>query len=398
MGSYTILDSRLFIRLDLDHTAKANTLFQTQPAHRAHLGAQLLLYDAVAIPTTDFGIVPILISWFGLSEFQRALEESTIQFLRRHGLLAYLGNGNGINTFVIKPSAGSRMQWWQEALFGENEISLDQQLRVMCPFVPAIARARLVGDILARTRDVRYDNDSFIEKVSKESYRDIQGSEELSRLALSIAGQRRAHLDLNRLPGVGPDQARVLGLEGLKDPVDLVLRVAEINMELLMSSLAGEADLLTSQGAEKILAGKLKRAGASQTLLEGFVRLLDLNGIPDIEAAITAEILSLSDLLTLRAKAEAREFREWLRKADITDARELERLYVASLRNTPGVSSLPAKHLRFALTTAAGALNPLAGLGAGALDNYFVERWLAGYSPKVFFDELAKLALGQNGG
>jgi hypothetical protein len=62
MKSDSIIDSRLFIRLDLDISLKINLLFQINLSNVSHLANQLLLYEKIVIPTKDFGIVPILIN------------------------------------------------------------------------------------------------------------------------------------------------------------------------------------------------------------------------------------------------------------------------------------------------------------------------------------------------
>jgi len=50
-----IVDHRLAIRLDLDTPVKGNTLFQANPSIRGYLANQLLTYDALVVPTKDFG-------------------------------------------------------------------------------------------------------------------------------------------------------------------------------------------------------------------------------------------------------------------------------------------------------------------------------------------------------
>lgn len=107
MTSEAIIDNRLFVRLDLDHSLRANSFFQTNVANRAHLASQLLLYETVIIPTIDFGVIPALINWFGVKTFEDILESSAIRFIRRKNILAYAGNGNGICMITIDPSEKS---------------------------------------------------------------------------------------------------------------------------------------------------------------------------------------------------------------------------------------------------------------------------------------------------
>ena len=124
----SILDHRLYIRLDLDIALKANIFFQGNPYNRAHLANQLLLYDKITIPTKDFGIIPILMSWLGQSNFYESLELETFNFLHLHGMLGYAGNGNGISSFVINMSEDKPIQWWQDTVFGDPEKAIELQL------------------------------------------------------------------------------------------------------------------------------------------------------------------------------------------------------------------------------------------------------------------------------
>ena len=87
MISDSIIDSRLFIRLDLDLATKHNAEFQSSVQKQAYLANQLLLYDRIIIPTHDFGIVPVLISWLGIRDFEEALEQSVFKFLRNNRIL-----------------------------------------------------------------------------------------------------------------------------------------------------------------------------------------------------------------------------------------------------------------------------------------------------------------------
>lgn len=393
MGSDSIIDSRLFIRLDLDISLKANSLFQTNPNNRAHLASQLLLYDRIIIPTKDFGIVPILINWLGLKTFMKALESDTFSFLHRKALIGYSGNGSGISEFIISGSKAKKMSWWQDAMFGGTGVAVEQQLKNMCPFISRRERARIVEEIISKSREVDYDNAFFIRNIRHETYTDIMKDKSLSLLLFVMQNSKHESdkIDLRRLEGVGPSRNRVLGLDRIKDPVDLVLRIAEINMEIFMSTLSGDADLFTSDGAELLLRDKLNRAGVGSNYLDGFLSLLELNNIPDIGKAISSDSISLSDIWELREKRISKNFRRWLRKATSKDARGIERLYVESLGNKALIDSLPLKAIRFAITSIASAEPSALGLAFGAVDSFFVSKWLSGYSPKLFLDELSKI-------
>jgi hypothetical protein len=388
MRSESIIDSRLHIRVDLDTSLKANSLFFADSRNRAHLAQQLLLYDRLLIPTYDFGIAPVLIGWMGLKTFKDALERHAFGFLRRQGLLGYAGNGNGVSTFEVRPGPGARWQWWQEALFGASPAAIELQLRTLCPSIGGKKRRALVQAILAETTPVSYDNDFFTKNVVEETYSDIVSNPELRDFVARSIPPAPTPIPLSHLPGVGPDQLRVLNLDVLNDGIDLVLRVAEINMELVMSAQNSGVDIFASEGADRLLNAKLVRAGYNPADFQGFVRLLELNAIPDISAAVESGTLTLPEIWKLRKRRVAKHFRRWLRKAQVSDARELEKLYVKTLRKTRLTETLPLRVLRFGLTS---ALPGAAGVAAGVADTFLVDRAFRGFSPKLFFDRASHL-------
>lgn len=394
MKSYSIVDSRLFISLDLDISLKANSLFQSNSNNRAHLANQLLLYDQIIIPTKDFGIVPILINWMSLKIFNKALDSDAFLFIHRKDLLGYAGNGVGISGFVISPGEDSKQwSWWQEAMFGEINASIEQQLRNMCPFISRKERENIINKTISKSIEADYDNNFFMKNIVHETYTDIMNNRDLVMFVLRNNKPESGHIDLARLHGVGPNQMRVLSLDRIQDPVDLVLRIAEINMEIYMSTLSEGADLFTSEGTELLLKNKLLRAGVSSNYLKGFLSLLDLNNMPDIRKAILSDSISLVDIWKIREKKISKNFRKWLREATSKDARDVEKLYIESLGNKTLINSLPLRAMRFALTTAVGVLDPTLGLLTGVVDSFFVDKWLSGYSPKLFLDELSKITM-----
>ena len=390
MRSKEIIDSRLSINLDLDHTLKANSLFLTNPANRAHLANQLLLYDQVVIPTKDFGIVPILIYWFGLKDFERVLKSGAIYFLHRPSLLGYAGNGVGISGFIIQPSESKSFEWWQEALFGDMAKAIDIQLQYMCPFIGRKQRSKLLVTINECSRPLQYDNDFFMKHIVHESYADITLTPGLLDLVTSLSGNPE-RIDLTRVPGVEPNQLKILATDNIITPVDVILRVTGINMTLVMGSQFDKSDVFIPQGSETILKGKLARAKVTPTALDNFLCLLDLEDIPDPGAAVYVGELSLAEVLRIRQSRKSTNFRKWLRAADTGNKRDLEKMYVSSLGQKSFYEKLPTKIIRFAITKAADVLLPPSGTILEAADSFFVERWLQGYSPKLFLDQLRKI-------
>ena len=176
--------------------------------------------------------------------------------------------------------------------------------------------------------------------------------------------------------------------------MDLVLRVAEVNVDLWDASRLGNADLFAAVGSDQLLKEKLARQGAAQSTIDGFQRLLDLTDMPDIAAAVSGGFLSLPDVIEIRQTKHAAEFRQWLRTASPQDARDLERAFVASVSRPTLTDSLPLKALRFVITTAAGLVLPVAGgIVVSAVDSFVVDRWLQGFSPTMFLDDLRRLEL-----
>ena len=140
---------------------------------------------------------------------------------------------------------------------------------------------------------------------------------------------------------------------------------------------------------------KVRRAGADDSLLAGFSNLLELNSIPDLQPAVANGELEFETIWELRNSEDASQFRQWLREAAPADARELERAYVAAISKEPLSATWPARAIRMVVTTAAGLIPGIGGLIGGAsaevIDSFFIEKWLDGYSPKLFIDELQDL-------
>jgi len=391
MTAKNIVDGRLFVQLDLSPTYPINQKFSENALNKSHFASQLLLYDTVVIPTLDFGIVPGLVSWLGIDRFKAAIKSRSIQFIRRKGLLSYVGNGNGVSIVVIERGNNQLWEWWQEALFTDDYSALEFQLGYFCQNIAHRQQRILARDISLSTIPISYENSFFIENIAKESYRDILNSSLLSQIALYLS-EEPSKLNLEWL--LPPNKSKVLGNERIiKDAVDLILSVAEINMQILMGTQANNADLLVPQGTEFLLTEKLGRKDATKPLVDNFIKLLELRNIPDIRPAVEDNSIPLSKIWDIRESKNGEEFRNWLRKVIPEDSRALERAYVEMLEKDTLAESLPVRLLRFAITTASGFIDPLVGTGISVLDSFFIDKWLKGYSPKLLLDDLRELTI-----
>jgi hypothetical protein len=390
MPSDTIVDNRLSVHLDLGSSPDINARFLADPSNRAHLANQALLYDRIAIPTKDYGIVPTLISWLGLKPFWKALNSNSFYFLHKPSFLGYAGNGNGIAAFTIKPSPERPFLWWQEAIFTDTPKAVELQLKYMCSSFSQGERSKLVSAIVNHSSDVDLSGDIFDRKIVAETYADILNSEEL-RTFISALGGNRPIIDLKRIPGIDPNQLKVSNYGLIQDPTDIVLRVAEFNLAAVMATQLGNCDLYAPTGADLLLASKLARSGINTSTLEKFINLLDLNNVPDPGVAVAAGNITLDEIWKLRESSASVKFRAWLKAAQPENARELEKMYVTSLGQKGFHEALPGKVIRFAITTAAGMLNPIVGTGIGMVDSFFVVRWLQGSTPQLFLDQLSNI-------
>ena len=388
MPSEAVVDNRLFISLNLTPAPRVNAQFRDNPNNRAHLANQLLIYDRIVIPTKDYGIVPILAGWLGINDFLDALETNTFGFVHQSAMLGYAGNGAGIVSFVIGPSETREFKWWQQAVYSDASTAIDLQLKHLN--LSSKIRSRLLALVMKNSQSIDLTSSSFDKLVVHESYIDILSSSELKSYIARLSGDPRK-VDLTRLPGIDPNELKVFQYGLFKEPVDVVLHIAAINLSILMATQADGHDLYAPDGAERLLKAKILHSNVGLRSLINFVRLLDLNNLPDPGAAIVSGEITLSDIWRIRKGKDARRFREWLRSANADDARELERLYVSSLGEKNFVDSLPIRLLRFAVTIAAGAFSPIAGLGVDVVDSFFVDRWLKGYTPKILLDQLHNL-------
>ncbi len=387
--SDSILDGQLLVRLDLGPSPLQNDAFAWDRANFAHLINQLLIYDRVLIPTYDLGIVPALLQWIGLEALRDLIADGSICFVRYHGQIGYAGNGNGISIFRIAPDDERPFEaWWQEAVFRETPIAIEQQLINQRLSLSSQERSDLVRAVVASTIEPTYSNEEFIRHVVNESYRDIVTSPQLRASLRSHYKLSDSPVDVARLPDVGPAELRVLAAGHVGDGPQLVVRVAEVNYQVLICSVTGGPDFHAGEGTQDLLIGKALRAGLRLDAADQFAKILQLNDLPDVGAAVAADEIPLARWLAMRSSTAAVDFRRWLQTVSLEDDDSIIRALLQSLREEPRSSRLPVRLLRLVATSLAGMMGPGTGIVSAAVDSLFVDRWLNGYSPRVILDQV----------
>jgi hypothetical protein len=399
MPASTIVDSRLFVRLEIDTDLKPNLEFASNPGVRGHLASQLLLYDKVAIQTTDFGIVPTLVEWFGEGLFREILASGSITFIHSRNVLAYVPNGHGIVMVRLHGSPSKPLPWWQEVMYSNRDSAIEQQLSYRLPNFSINTRASILQAAMQQVVEFPFSNDRTMDNVIDETYKDTLNLPLLSDLMRKeFPGQDRVLL--NHLP-IRPDQILFHGGPSTGEftsAARLMLRIAEINLEIRVARLLGGADLFTAEGSQEIIQNKLSRYYQGNDTIRSYLKLLKLRRIPDLGAAVATGQFPIGEAWKLRQSREARKFREWLRIITISNVDDVSAAYLDALEREPRSASWPVRTLRFVVTTAVGLAGLVPGIIASGADSFLFDKLVGGYSPKLFLNKLDRLSLSRYSG
>ena len=115
-----------------------------------------------------------------------------------------------------------------------------------------------------------------------------------------------------------------------------------------------------------------------------------LPDMPTIAEAVDSGERTLQEFLRLLDKAD--RFKNWLKAANPDEG--LTREYLRAVSSQDWVQTTKVKGLRYMLTLAADATNPIAGFAAGFMDNFVIERLLGGWRPNHFVNDRLAPFLG----
>lgn len=361
------------------------------------LANYILLYDQIVIPTGNFLILPVLRIMLGDDVFEELLKNNVIVLARHDKWFSYIGNGGGLQFFSI--GEGSSQDRNQQNLFHSYFAPMDEAIETaLVTTAPISSRERKnqLANLLSE-KVVPVCADIQPEAFRHETYHDVLGSPYL-RDFLSLRNNGRS---LDRLRGIAANQVRIYSphhstLDQQESPeITSLLRVAFENFVLGIGTDVQASEITGDDSTLALLKAKGQRAGAAIEGVNAFTRIQEIAGIPDIGVAFAKKELSAEQLLDLRESKHAKSFRDWVGSETGTDEKEgdIVRRYVESIGKPSLIERLPAKLLRFAVTTGASAINPILGGVTSAVDSLFLSKWFPGKPPRLFLEHAKSVLL-----
>lgn len=162
----------------------------------------------------------------------------------------------------------------------------------------------------------------------------------------------------------------------------LLTNILNARADLALSSFYG-GDFVTSEVTSSIIEVRhtelLRRSSINVASRRQFIEVV-LPDSPSLAEVIDSGERSFDEFLLLLDRAG--RFKDWLKKVNPDE--DLVRSYMRDISSEGWIQRLPAKSLRYMLTVALDATNPAAGLVAGLMDNFVVEKLLSGWRPNHF--------------
>lgn len=162
----------------------------------------------------------------------------------------------------------------------------------------------------------------------------------------------------------------------------LLSSILDARADLALASFYG-GDFVTSAVTSSIIQVRhtelLRRSKLNMDSRRQFTEIV-LPDSPSLAEVIDSGERSFDEFLSLMDKAT--RFKDWLKAVNPDE--DLIRTYMRDVSSKGWIQRLPAKSLRYVLTTALGTTNPAVSLLSGFVDNFVVEKLFSGWRPNHF--------------
>lgn len=356
--------------------------------HHRYLSAQepitesfvenLILHDEVIIPLQDYSAPIALVKILGEKPFIELLESEKLTFARMRGVLGF-GRGSGEDGGILIVNAEPRNSVASSA---DLDIAIESGIR---EFYSGCVERDKIRKLLAE-KTLELDTQGELSKIIKESNMDLKQST-LWRSSFEYDDQN----GLFALPGIEKMGVRTFG-PGFKPSsiiIDYYLLSVLSNLELSLADSLGCVSVSTNQASGLILRRKIERLVKSRTDLESYYKVKTIADIPDIGKIIFSEPVKMEKLVKLLTSRDAQLFRQWMQANSGKSDLEISKAYIDLLKTSSLVEGMPAKVMRFLVTTFSTS-NPFFAPLLSFADAFLVDKLLRGRSPKYFIDKLSK--------
>lgn len=165
----------------------------------------------------------------------------------------------------------------------------------------------------------------------------------------------------------------------------VLMQLQDAKADFVLAAHYG-GDFVTSSATSAVVRLRyealLHRRSENAEAQRNFVSVA-LPDMPTIAEAVDSGERTFPEFLRLLDQSD--RFKRWLKSANPDDG--LVREYLLSTARQDWVQTSKVKALRYLLTLAAEATNPLAGFAAGVMDNFVVEKLLGGWRPNHFVSD-----------
>lgn len=368
-------------------------MMMATPDYWARIADYILLYDQIIIPTGNLQILPVLRLMLGEDVFDELIRSKAIILARFDQWFGYVGTG-GVIFYRVggNPDMPQRGPNLAISHFKPLDEAIDDALVATNPPSTPERRAKIKNLLLDNV--VTLPTETILAGVKEEAYADILNSAYL-RDFLSI---RNAGRSIENLVGSRPDTVTIFNPHVPAEPstppeIQAVLRVVFENFLLSLGGHTVASEITGDASTLSVLQAKGQRIGFSPHGRQAFAQLQKVNSVPELGLAFAAKQLSASQILDLRTSQHTQALRDWLAQgAPGATASETVARYVETIGNPGILERLPAKVMRFAATTAWGAIEPVSGAVVAAADTFLLSKWFPVASPRLFMRQ-AKVVL-----
>lgn len=334
---------------------------------------ELVLHDQMVVPCPDFLTALGLIEIVGENAFIELLEAQRLKFVRTQGNLVYM-RGNGPDGALLTMTDPTGRKANSADIFTAIELAFREE-------GGAIRNQAKLKALLEKAAS-NEDACPLVSAAAGDAYRDFRESKHWRRFYTDDDPQRL------RLLCVPKTSGRVLGKNAsASNPADILLSMAQNNMEMLLALKYSCDSISTASPLGGSIDLKVSRLTKNKVDQDQLWRLYEINQLPDVSQQLVADKNEFLKFIRVTSDRTAQDFRHWFHQTTSSDTPDIAKEYISVLKSVPRVSSTPMKGLRFAVTTALGAI-PIVGTIAGALDTFVVEKLLKGSSPRYFIENL----------